>query len=129
MIRMREEMAPLRDTLRQLESQLYFGAYDDAQEALAKIEDLRAELGKAFGNQPNLLTVRKALNFADNVGEVADDRAKFESWTKAMIELPAATLLRWLARRPVIELHDLRSHVPAGGRLASAISSLFGRTF
>lgn len=124
---MREELSQFRTTLRDAQEQLKYGTHDEALLAETKWNNAIEELQRAYGSEPDILTVRKLISFGPELARIADDASKYGSWTKALLTLPLEVASRIIARRTVVDLHQLRENVPAGGALDLAIKSLFGR--
>jgi hypothetical protein len=125
MQRLRDELAGLRDRIRHDEYKMWFGSFRDAQRAERKWQLAFAELGQSYGAEPDILTVHRALNFAENIAHVVDEPRKAKSWATSLLSLPAESIRRLLSRRPLVEIHRLRNQIPAGGRLDKAVIRLF----
>ena len=123
---MREELKAIRTTLRETEDALAFGSHDDAQRAELRWNAALDEVRRSYGAEPDLLTVRKALNFGRDLASVADASTSYKSWIGSLLALPLDVISRVLARRTVVDLHRLRPEVPGGGRLNQSIVRLFG---
>jgi hypothetical protein len=123
---LRGELTSARDSLRRAEEALSSATYDEQQKAQIKWDAVCTELQRAYGEDPSIVNIRKALKYGDGLGSVADDVTQYESWTKLILGLPVEMIKRVLARRPIIEIHDLRREVPGRVRLYRAIEKLFG---
>ncbi|HEX6099585.1 MAG TPA: hypothetical protein VF432_24945 [Thermoanaerobaculia bacterium] len=123
---LRDELAPLRARLNEAEQKLICGSYAEAQKAEKKWRKVLEELRLTFGDHPNLIEIGNVLSYGDVVGELVDEPASARSWLSAVATLPIEIANRILRRRPIIEIHRLRSDIPAGGRLGKCVETLFG---
>lgn len=125
LVRLRNELAPLRETLRNLERQMLYESRDTAIRAAAKWDQAVDEVERNFGLEPRLITRKLALKLGEHLGETVDNPTSFKSWWAALAQLPAEVMRRLIARHTLIELHRLRPELPASERLRGAIQRIF----
>lgn len=125
LVRLRNDLAPLRETLGDLEQQMLFESHDAAIRAVAKWDRAVDEIERNFGLEPRLITGKAALQLGKHLGEAVDNPTSFKSWWAALAQLPAEVISRLVARRTLIELHRLRPELPASERLRGAIQRIF----
>jgi hypothetical protein len=126
MEKLRDELAPFRRRLHELEDKALWASRDEAVDASRRWEDMLAELERSFGAEPGLVSVRRGLNFAESAAKVIEQPTSWTAWSGALLSLPAEVISRVLSRRPAIEIHRLRRQLPATGRLHNTIHRLFG---
>ncbi len=125
LVRLRNDLAPLRETLRNLEQQMLYESRDKAIGAAAKWDQAVDEVERNFGLEPRLITGKLALQLGEHLGEAVDNPTTFKSWWAALAQLPAEVIRRLIARHTLIELHRLRPELPASERLRGAIQRIF----
>jgi hypothetical protein len=126
MITLRNQLSGLRERIRVIEQGLLFANSSEEKRLSRKWESIFNELERAFGKGEGLLTIKSGIGLAEAVGKVVDDGHKVSSWTKLLLGLPVETAERMLARRPLVELYQLRRAVPSSSRLRKAVDRLFG---
>lgn len=125
LVRLRNELAPLRETLRNLERQMLYELHDTAIRAATKWDQAVEEVECNFGLEPRFVTLKLALKLGEHFGETVDNPTSFNSWWAALAQLPAKVMRRLIARRTLIELHRLRPELPASERLRGSIQRIF----
>jgi hypothetical protein len=131
MAKLREELAPLRKRLHDIEDRLLWRSYDEALAAEAQWNYILAEIERdftelAFKHASAEVKIRKALNLAGPVGDLMDKPMSPGTWAKALLGAPLEAVYRVLRRRPVIEIHRLKHQLPGPLQLEGLISNLFG---
>jgi hypothetical protein len=128
MARLRKELAPLRERLREVESMIQTGTA--AQEIAAKrkwnraFEQLKGEFGEGDGS----VAFRPILEFATVTSKILLEPMAAGKWVDAIMGQPAEFLRGMLNRRPLLELHRLGKKMPATGRLRRKIAEMFDQT-
>jgi len=122
---LRRELAPFRKRLGDLEYKALWKSRDEAIEADLQWNRLIEEIERSYGPDPQLITIRRAINYGERIGELIDKPLSWKALTAALVGLPAEVLYRLLSRRPAIELHRLRHELPSHERLVKAINRLF----
>ena len=123
---LRNDLAPLRDRLRDAEEPTIGGSIHDEIVARGKWKSVFEEIEKTYGQGEGLLTVRQLLDFAKITSALVDEVHKTSSWAKALLSLPADMITRLLARGPSIEIFDREQEIPSSTRLLKKASDLFG---
>lgn len=124
LVRLRNDLAPLRKRLGDLEWQMLFESRDVAIGAAAKWDRAIDEVERNFGLEPRLITGKAALQLGEHLGEAVDNPTRLTPWLAALAKLPAEVISRLIARRTLIELHRLRPELPASERLRDAIQRI-----
>jgi hypothetical protein len=124
--RLREELTPLRDRMRQLEQRLLWGNPEEATKAELKWKRAVKEVGRSYGEEPGYVSFGRLLSFGTQVGEIGDKPTSWKAWIAGLASLPADVVSRILARRTVAEVHSLRRELPGPLALKREVSRLFG---
>jgi hypothetical protein len=124
---LREELAPLRKRLREAEWGALWGTDEDSIMAKREWEAAQEEIGRSFGHEPHLITLKRGVAFSEALGELADKPTSYSSWLSAVLSLPLEIVSRMHARRPAIELHRLRRDLPAVERLRGSLRQLLAK--
>jgi hypothetical protein len=131
MAKLREELAPLRKRLHDIEDRLLWRSYDEALAAEAQWNNILVEIERDF-TEPTLrhasaeIKVRQALNLAGPASDLVDKPVSPGAWAKALLGAPLEAVYRMLRRRPVIEIHRLQRQLPGPLQLEELINNLFG---
>ena len=123
---LRLQLEPFRERIRKTERQILYGTRDNAVKARLKWDQVFEEISKSFGKEPQLITIRRAIDFSRPVAGISAQPSNYKSWVDALLGLPFEVLSRVLDRGPAIELHRLRKKLPATGALRNALHGLFG---
>jgi hypothetical protein len=124
MERLRKELAPLRERLRDAEGATW-GSLSDEQNAEQEWDRVFAEIERTFGKGGELLSVRKVLNFAGTQGDLLDEPHKKGKWIKTVLALPLDTILRIIDRQPAVEIHRLKKDIPGTDKLTMKLNLFF----
>ncbi len=122
---LREQLTPIRKQLRNLEDRLLWQSRNEAIKALQDWNGILKEIEENFGIEPQLVSLKQGINFAEHVGENINNPANFGAWLKSIFDLPVDVATRLVNRQPVVELHRLKRELPGSGRLMDAIQALF----
>ena len=126
MLALRTELTPLRERLGRAEQKIFYGKGAEERDSINEWDRVVSELAKRYGKEPHLISISSMLKFGSELGEVTDDAKSAKNWMGLLLGLPFKVISRLLARRPAVELHNLRKEVPASMRLRNEISRLFG---
>jgi hypothetical protein len=116
MVRLRDELTTLRARLRTAEEELFSGTRDNEVAAYRKWKAVFDEIEREFGKGDHLLTTSGVLGFAEGVAGAALKPKEPKGWFQ-LLSLPVDIVRRILSRRTIIELHRLRSQLPASENL------------
>src|SRR6266446_585479 len=111
MVRLRNELAPLRARLRDAEEELLWGKRDTEVAAYRKWQAVFKQIEQEFGQGNHLLSVSEVLGFAKDVAGAAVKPKEPKGWFQ-LLSLPIDVVRRILLRHRFIELHHLRSELP-----------------
>lgn len=123
---LRQELAPLRERILSLEEKALWGSRDEAIEAERNWNQALNEIEKKFGKDPRLINIERAISWSGSIGEVIDNPTSWKSWLASLTEVPVQVAVRLASQRPAVEIHHLRSKLPAPDRLARSVERLFG---
>lgn len=132
MAKLREELAPLRNRLHDIEDRLQGRrSYDEELAAEAQWNSILAEIERdftrsSFRHASAEVKIERALNLAGPVNEFIDKPTSPGTWAKALLGAPLKVVYHTLRRRPVIEIHRLQRQLPGSKQLEKLISNLFG---
>ncbi len=131
MAKLREELAPLRKRLHDIEDRFLWRTYDERLAAEAQWKSILAEIERDF-TEPTFkhasaeVKVIRGLNLAGPVGDIIANPLSPGTWAKALLGAPLEAIYRMLRQRPVIEIHRLKRQLPGSQQLEELISHLFG---
>jgi hypothetical protein len=124
LLRLRSELAPVRDELGDLEYRMLSGSRDAAVQLERRWQSIVGEIDKAFGLSPQLVTLSSGISVAQDAAGILDNATSLSAWVQ-VLKLPVNVLSRLLLRRPVAQLHRLRKELPGAVRLRSAVNLMF----
>jgi hypothetical protein len=119
---LREKLAPTRARLVEAEDALYWVRQQDEARARERWNGVFEELKKQFGEGHGIVSLRSAVGYAEKGAEAVLDQSKLVK----LIGLPIEIVTRYLARRPVIEIHKVAQELPGSRQLRADIQRLFG---
>jgi hypothetical protein len=125
LLKLRNELSPLRERIREAEKSI-FGSAADERSAYNKWEGAFKEIERKFGDGEGLVTIRGALSMAESAADMVAEPYKPKGYVKAIREVPLEIAFRMFSRRTATEIHRLKRDLPASGRLARTASRLFG---
>lgn len=127
LLKLREELSPLRTRLNRLESEVISGKRNRALTLERRWSATLKEIERSYGLSPGLITVRSGLGLAEDASALGDTPKDWSEWAKVLGGLPLTAILRLMARRPVIELIKLRRELWSSGRIAERLQQLYPR--
>jgi hypothetical protein len=116
MVRLRDELEPLRTRLRGIEEELFWGKRDTEVAAFRKWQGVFEEIEREFGKGDSLVNISGGLSFAEGVAGAAVKPHEPKGWFQ-LLSLPIDVVRRILRRRTIVELRHLRSELPASDSL------------
>jgi hypothetical protein len=123
MLRLRRELTPLRDRLRDIEVSLEGASRETELGVVRKWERVFQEIEREYGAGTGLVSLEGALTFAEAAGKFAAKPHNPSTWFKPLA-LPAETIRKMFARRPIIEIRRLQ--FPSTTKLHATARKLFG---
>lgn len=125
LFKLRNELAPNRDTIGDLENEMLFSSGDAAMKAQTKWNQVLVEVERNFGLEPRIVTSKAVLQLGVHLGEAVTNPLSLKAWLSVFANLPAEGIKRLHARRTMIELHRLRPELPAAERLRRSLHIQF----
>jgi len=122
--RLREELAPVRRRIREAEFWMQSDTADELARRATRWRQVFKELAKDYGVSPYLATLE---GLVETVPKIAANPADPGEWLEAMKTLSVEAVQTLISRRPLIELHKLKKHVPGMPRLSKSVTELFGQ--
>ena len=123
MLRLRRELTPLRDRLRDIEVSLEGASRETELKVIGKWKRVFQEIEQAYGDGAGFVSLEGALTFAEAAGKFAAKPQNPSTWLKPLA-LPVDTIRKMFARRPIIEIHRLQ--FPSTTKLQATARKLFG---
>lgn len=123
MVKLRYDLAPMRERLAKVESRLASGSRKDELAVAREWSRVFEEIEKVYGRGEGLLSLESTLAFAELAGKFAEKPSSPETWAK-MLALPVNVIRRMVSRLPAIEIH--RMQFPSSERLQRVVHKLFG---
>jgi hypothetical protein len=120
--RLREELSPTRNSIRKVEDESYWATHDEEARARKKWERVFEAIDERFGKAEGVVTCDGLLGFAEKAAEVLLDPFK---WPR-IAKLPVDLLIRYRARRPIIEIHRLAPELRGSQAFKRSVVRLFG---
>ena len=125
--KIRDQLKPTRERLRELEWTALWGKRAESVEAEGKIQNVLNEIAQHFGQHPGLLSWEKGISLGKDTGEIASNPTSWKAWLTALSSLPVEIARRLANRRPVAEIHRLQQELPGARMLNKSIDDLFGK--
>jgi hypothetical protein len=123
---LRDELMPLRTRLRTSEFRLSSATAAETTKTLKKWQAAFIELEKSFGSSQSQATMEGVLDVLPDVAQVVADPHSPAKWAKALSKAPIGFVAKVMARRRLLELHQLAQKAPGPQRLTSSVRELFG---
>jgi hypothetical protein len=124
--KIREELKPTRERLRELERNALWGSRTESIEAEEKIHKVLNEIVQHFGLRPGLFSWKRGISLAGESGDIIDNPTSWKAWLTGLVSLPVEIALRLSQRRPVAEIHNLQQALPGPRTLDKSLYELFG---
>lgn len=124
--KMRDEMKPTRERLRELEWHAIWDNRAEGIKAESKLRKVVDEIAQNFGPQPGLLNWETGISLGEETGEIIDNPTSWKAWLEALLQLPLEIASRLIYRRPVAEIHRLQNELPGSRALNKVLVDLFG---
>lgn len=124
--RIRDELRPTRERLREIEWDSYWVNWTEHLKAKNKIKDVLSEIHEHFGSHPGLISWKRGISFAEEAGGIIESPTSPTAWVKTFLSLPAHVARRLISRRPIAEIHSLQQAIPGPRALDKTIHDLFG---
>lgn len=127
MEQLREDLTPLRTRINELEQIALWSGRDEADEAEGEWRQALSEIETAYGTEPNLVSIKRAIAFGEPPAEITGQPAGWQKWLSSLASLPPEITAQLVSQRPAVEIHSLYSESQGGERFLQSAGRLFGR--
>jgi len=124
--KLRDEMKPTRQRLRELEWHAIWDSRTEGINAENKLRKVIDEIAQNFGPQPGFLRWETGISLTEGTGEIIDNPTSIKAWVEGLLHIPFEVATRLLYRRPVAEIHHLQKELPSSRALKKVLFELFG---